>query len=46
MIGAEIDARELGRYLELNPDTRSQTEAGRAFNLAAVIRLVRGEVFR
>lgn len=45
MIFAEIDAREIGRYLELDPHPRSQAEARRAFLLASVIRQVRGQVF-
>lgn len=46
MIAAEIDARELGRFLELTPDRRHQDEARRAFELASAIRHVRGQVFR
>lgn len=46
LIEAEIDARELGRFLELDPRERSQAQARRAFVLASTIREVRGQVFR
>lgn len=46
LIEAEINARELGRSIELRPDARAQADARRAFALASTIRRVRSEAFR